>query len=135
MRRAFLLARRRLVSSIPVLLIVIVGTFFLLEAAPGDAVDAYLLSIGGGDPALVQSLRESYGLDQSVFARLWLYVTALFRLDLGWSVLFGRPILDVIVERLPNTLWLMGRRSRMTSRIGRPKTTDQPRSRRKSAAT
>ena len=77
MRRAFLLARRRLVSSIPVLLIVIVGTFFLLEAAPGDAVDAYLLSIGGGDPALVQSLRESYGLDQSVFARLWLYVTAL----------------------------------------------------------
>ena len=37
MRRAFLLARRRLVSSIPVLLIVIAGTFFLLEAAPGDA--------------------------------------------------------------------------------------------------
>lgn len=90
------------------LLIVIAGTFFLLEAAPGDAVDAYLLTIGGGDLALVQSLRESYGLDQSVFARLWLYVTALVRLDLGWSVVFGRPILDVIVERLPNTLWLMG---------------------------
>lgn len=108
MKRAFLLARRRLVSSIPVLLIVIAGTFFLLEAAPGDAVDAYLLSIGGGDQALVHSLRESYGLDQSVFPRLWLYVTALFRLDLGWSVVFGRPILDVILERLPNTLWLMG---------------------------
>ena len=86
MKRAFLLLRRRLISSIPVLLIVVVGTFFLLEAAPGDAVDAYLLSIGGGDPALVQSLRESYGLDQSAFARLWLYVTALARLDLGWSV-------------------------------------------------
>ena len=59
------------------LLIVIVGTFFLLEAAPGDAVDAYLLSIGGGDATLVQSLRESYGLDQSPLARLWLYLTAL----------------------------------------------------------
>jgi peptide/nickel transport system permease protein len=91
-----------------VLLIVIVGTFLLLEAAPGDAADAYLLSIGGGDPALVQSLRESYGLDQSAFARLWLYLTALARLDFGWSVVFGRPILDVIIERLPNTLWLMG---------------------------
>ena len=108
MRRAFLLLRRRLISSIPVLLIVVVGTFLLLEAAPGDAVDAYLLSIGGGDPALVQSLRESYGLDQSAFARLWLYLTALARLDFGWSVVFGRPILDVILERLPNTLWLMG---------------------------
>ena len=77
MSRALLLLRRRLISSIPVLLIVIVGTFFLLEAAPGDAVDAYLLSIGGGDPALVQSLRESYGLDQSALARLWLYLTSL----------------------------------------------------------
>jgi peptide/nickel transport system permease protein len=108
LRRAFLLVRRRLISSIPVLLIVIAGTFLLLEAAPGDAVDAYLLSIGGGDPVLVQSLRESYGLDQSIPARLWLYVTALARLDLGWSVVFDRPILDIILERLPNTLWLMG---------------------------
>ncbi|TKT74667.1 ABC transporter permease [Aquamicrobium sp. LC103] len=108
MQRAFHLLRRRLISSIPVLLIVIVGTFLLLEAAPGDAVDAYVLSIGGGDPALVQSLRASYGLDQSLGARLWLYLTSLARLDLGWSVTFGRPILDVILERLPNTIWLMG---------------------------
>ncbi|MBU0585809.1 MAG: ABC transporter permease [Alphaproteobacteria bacterium] len=108
MKRAFLLLRRRAISSIPVLLIVVVGTFFLLELAPGDAVDAYLLSIGGGDAALMESLRASYGLDQSALARLWLYLTALARLDLGWSVTFGRPIADIILERLPNTLWLMG---------------------------
>jgi peptide/nickel transport system permease protein len=107
-RRAFLLLRRRLITSIPVLLIVVIGTFFLLEAAPGDAVDAYLLSIGGGDPALVAGLRESYGLDRSAWARLAAYLMALLRLDLGWSVLFGRPILDVVLERLPATLWLMG---------------------------
>src|SRR5690606_10245433 len=88
LKRALLLVRRRTISSIPVLLIVIVGAFLLLEAAPGDAVDAYLLSIGGGDPSLVQSLRESYGLDRSSLSRLWLYVGALFRLDLGWSVIF-----------------------------------------------
>ncbi len=108
LRRAFLLLRRRLVTSIPVLLIVVVGTFFLLEAAPGDAVDAYVLSMGGGDPALLAELRESYGLDRSALARLGAYLMALLRLDLGWSVLFGRPILDVVLERLPATLWLMG---------------------------
>ncbi len=108
MRRAFLLLKRRLVTSIPVLLIVVVGTFLLLEAAPGDAVDAYVLSMGGGDPALLAELRESYGLDRSVLARLGAYLMALLRLDLGWSVLFGRPILDVVLERLPATLWLMG---------------------------
>jgi len=108
MKRALRLLRRRLVSSIPVLLIVIVGTFFLLELAPGDAVDAYLVTIGGGDPALVQALRESYGLDQSALVRLWVYLTSLAHLDLGWSVQFGRPIRDLILERLPNTMWLMG---------------------------
>ncbi len=118
MRRAFLLLRRRAISSIPVLLIVIVGTFFLLELAPGDAVDAYLLSIGGGDPALVQSLRESYGLDQSALSRLWLYMTALLRLDLGWSVAFDRPITDLILERLPNTLWLMGSATALSFGLG-----------------
>ena len=100
------------------LLIVVAGTFLLLEAAPGDAVDAYLVTIGGGDPALAQSLRESYGLDQSVLARLWLYVSALVRLDLGWSVVFGRPVLDVILERLPNTLWLMGSATALSFGLG-----------------
>ena len=110
--------RRRAITSIPVLAIVVVGAFLLLEAAPGDAVDAYLLSIGGGDPALVQALRESYGLDQSIWARLWLYLSSLVRGDLGWSVALGRPVLDVILERLPNTLWLMGSATALAFGIG-----------------
>jgi peptide/nickel transport system permease protein len=107
-KRALRLLRRRVVGSIPVLLLVVVGTFFLLEAAPGDAVDAYLVSAGGGDAALVQGLRASWGLDQSPIARLGLYLWSLDHFDLGWSVAFGRPIRDVIFERLPNTLLLMG---------------------------
>ena len=110
--------RRRAITSIPVLAIVVVGAFLLLEAAPGDAVDAYLLSIGGGDPALVQALRESYGLDQSIWARLWLYLSSLLRGDLGWSLALGRPVLDVILERLPNTLWLMGSATALAFGIG-----------------
>lgn len=108
MSRALRLIRRRLLSSIPVLLIVVILTFLLLEMAPGDAVDAYLLSIGGGDASVAESLRRAYGLDQSLLARLWLYLTALARFDLGWSVAFERPVLKLIAERLPNTLALMG---------------------------
>lgn len=108
MKRCLRLIRRRLLASVPVLLIVAILTFLLLETAPGDAVDAYLLSIGGGDVSVAESLRKAYGLDQSTTARLWLYLTALTRLDLGWSVAFERPVLSLIVERLPNTLALMG---------------------------
>ncbi|GAA4522516.1 ABC transporter permease [Chelativorans composti] len=108
MKNALKLIGRRAISSIPVLLIVVIGTFFLLELAPGDAVDAYIVSIGGGDAALTEQLRQTYGLDQSPLNRLWLYLTSLLRFDLGWSVGFNRPIIDLILERLPNTFYLMG---------------------------
>ncbi|WP_242224770.1 ABC transporter permease [Shinella zoogloeoides] len=118
MNRTLRLLRRRVFGSIPVLLIVVVLTFLLLEAAAGDAVDAYLLSIGGGDATIAQSLRVSYGLDQSMAARLWLYLTSLARLDLGWSVAFDRPVRDLILERLPNTLLLMGSATALSFAIG-----------------
>nr|WP_283949987.1 ABC transporter permease [Agrobacterium tumefaciens] len=100
--------KRRAVSAIPVLLIVLVFTFVLLENASGDAVDAYLVSIGGGDAGLRDVLREQYGLNGSVLARFWLYASSVLRFDLGWSLAFDRPVLRLILERLPNTLLLMG---------------------------
>ncbi len=107
MNRAIVLVRRRLLGAVPVLAIVVIGTFALLESAPGDAVDAYLGTMGG-DRGLVDQLRRDWGLDQGPLQRLGLYLAALARLDLGWSVAFSRPVLDVILERLPNTLLLMG---------------------------
>jgi len=107
-RRTATLLRRRALSAIPVLLIVLIFTFVLLENASGDAVDAYLVSIGGGDAGLRDALREQYGLNGSMLARFWLYASSVLRLDLGWSLAFDRPVLGLILERLPNTLLLMG---------------------------
>ncbi|MEI9408174.1 ABC transporter permease [Mesorhizobium salmacidum] len=106
MTRALVLLRRRFVGSIFVLLIVVIGTFLLLEAAPGDAVDAYIVSTGG-DAGMIELLRHRWGLDQSELTRLANYLWALLHLDLGQSVTFSRPIRDVILERLPATLILM----------------------------
>ncbi|MBZ9977447.1 ABC transporter permease [Mesorhizobium sp. BR-1-1-10] len=106
MNRALVLLRRRLVGSIFVLLIVVIGTFLLLEAAPGDAVDAYIVSTGG-DAGMIELLRHRWGLDQSELTRLANYLWALLHLDLGQSVTFSRPIRDVTLERLPTTLILM----------------------------
>ena len=117
MRRALILLRRRLIGAVPVLLLVIIGTFFLLEAAGGDAVDAYIVSTGG-DAGLIEALRQRWGLDQSALTRLANYLWALAHLDLGWSVTFSRPILDVIRERLPNTLLLMGSATALSFSLG-----------------
>ncbi|CAH2406195.1 ABC transporter permease [Mesorhizobium ventifaucium] len=117
MTRALLLLRRRLVGSVFVLLIVVIGTFLLLEAAPGDAVDAYIASTGG-DAGMIELLRHRWGLDQSALTRLATYLWALLHLDLGQSVTFSRPIRDVILERLPNTLLLMGSATALSFGLG-----------------
>ena len=118
MNRALRLVRRRLITAIPVIGLVIIGAFLLLEAAPGDAVDAYILSLGGADANMVAELRAAWGLDQSPWARLLAYLAALARGDLGWSVSFSRPILDIILERLPNTLLLMSASTALSFMLG-----------------
>jgi len=105
--RAFVLARRRLAQALPVILLVLVGNFLLLKLAPGDAVDAYIAAIGGGDAGLVAKLRADYGLDQPAIVQLGLYLWKILRLDLGQSLSLGQPVLTLILERLPNTLLLM----------------------------
>jgi peptide/nickel transport system permease protein len=117
LNRALLLIRRRLIGAVPVLLTVVVGTFLLLEAAPGDAVDAYSVSFGG-DAGTIEALRQRWGLDRSPLTRLATYLWALLHLDLGHSVTFSRPILDVILERLPNTLLLMGSATALSFGLG-----------------
>ncbi len=107
-RRPLALMRRRLIGVVPVFALVVLGAFALLESAPGDAVDAYLAGIGGGDAAQMAALRAEWGLDQGPLPRFLAYAAALLRLDLGWSTAFGRPVLDVVLARLPNTLLLMG---------------------------
>ncbi len=99
---------RRLASIIPVLGLVLAGGFLLLEAAPGDAVDAYVAQMGGADAQQAEALRQAWGLDQGPLPRFIAYVRALFSGDFGWSTAFQKPVLDIILERLPATLLLMG---------------------------
>ena len=109
---------RRLIHAIPVVLIVAVGVFFILEVAPGDAVDAYLGGLGGGDLALAEQLRQQWGLDQSVLVRFLAYMQSVVTLDLGRSVTVGAPVTEAILNRLPTTLLLMGSAILMSAVLG-----------------
>lgn len=98
---------RRILQAVPVLALVAVGVFGLLELAEGDAVDAYLAGIGAGDAGLAAELRERYGIGEGPGARFLTYATRLAQLDLGHSIAFSRDVSAVILERLPNTLLMM----------------------------
>ncbi|MGP1395887.1 MAG: ABC transporter permease [Inquilinaceae bacterium] len=109
---------RRAVQAVPVLALVAVGIFGLLELAEGDAVDAYLAGIGAGDAGFAADLRERYGLGDTVGTRFLTYLVRLAGFDLGYSVAFSRDVGAVILERLPNTLLMMVSAILLSSSMG-----------------
>lgn len=101
----FLMAR--LVKAVLVILGVVVVNFFLIRMAPGDPATVLAGQAGASDPAYVERLRESFGLDQPVLTQLGIYLKGVVKLDLGYSYRNNVPVLDLIVERLPATFLLM----------------------------
>ncbi|MDP5348756.1 MAG: ABC transporter permease [Paracoccaceae bacterium] len=91
-----------------VIVLVITGTFLLVRSAPGDAAEFIAGEAASGDPAFIAQLRVQMGLDKPMIVQLGLYLRDVASLDLGMSYREGRPVLDIILERLPNTLILAG---------------------------
>lgn len=98
---------RRILQAAPVVLFIMVGSFLLINLAPGDAVDALVGDMGGADPAFVERLRQEYGLDQSLPVQLWRYLVKLAQFDLGWSYVYEQPVTTVLMSRLWVTMLLM----------------------------
>ncbi|MCX2698116.1 ABC transporter permease [Ochrobactrum chromiisoli] len=100
-------ALRRILQAIPVILLIMIGSFLIIKLAPGDTVDALVGDMGGADPQLVANLRTEYGLDQAVWMQLGLYMSKIAQLDFGWSYVYELPVWDVLMSRLVPTLLLM----------------------------
>ncbi len=114
---------RRLVLSIPTLLFIALVIFLLLELAPGDPMAQVPLSVP--DEVKAQ-MREALGLDQPSHIRfgkwLWqffvvepsVWIDATFGSDIAgdkhrvisWQT--RSPVMDIVVQRLPQTLWVVG---------------------------
>ncbi len=101
------LTLRRLITTIPALVIILITLFLLLQLAPGDTVDALLAQIGGAESSVIDEMRHYYELDQSTSSRLLNYLWRLVHLDLGQSAIYNKPVSHMILERLPATLLLM----------------------------
>ncbi len=96
----------RLVKTVLVTIAVVVLSFFLIRLAPGDAATVMAGQSGYADEAFMKSLRAEYGLDKPLPVQLARYLGAVAHGDLGTSYVRRQPVLDVILERLPNTLLL-----------------------------
>lgn len=95
---------RRTLASIPSILGVIIVTFLLTRALPGDPA-AYFAGPAATQEAIDQ-IRESLGLNRSLPEQFVIYVGELLRGDLGQSLTTGQTVLSDLLTRLPASLEL-----------------------------
>lgn len=98
---------RRLAVFPLVMLGVSIFVFVAIRLVPGDAITAMLGTEGGMlTPAQREALTAYFGLDQNWVVQYFRWLGGLLRGDLGISVTYGQPVLDLILERFPLTLQL-----------------------------
>lgn len=99
---------RRALLVIPLLIGLTILMFALVHLAPGDPVRAFI-SEPNVDPAFIEQARHNLGLDQPLPVQYAKYMNRLLHGDLGTAYTFNsKPVLSLIVSRLPATVALQG---------------------------
>ncbi|MBI3979699.1 MAG: ABC transporter permease [Chloroflexi bacterium] len=97
---------RRLFQAVPLLIGVSLIGFTILHTAPGGPLAMYALN-----PAItaadIQRIKQQLGLDQPIHIQYFTWASAMARGDWGSSYRDGRPVRDIILDRVPATLQLV----------------------------
>jgi peptide/nickel transport system permease protein len=96
----------RLLQTIPLVFVVILVNFLLIHTAPGDPAEVL-----GGQYATadqIQFIRHYYGLDKPLLQQFLQYLWLVIHGNLGTSIVYNQPVLNVIADRIGPTLLLMG---------------------------
>ena len=97
---------RRIIIAIPQLLAVSLLVFLLAEFMPGDALSGLFVIDGTMDPDRIHELRVAAGMYDPMWERYVNWLSDIIRLDFGSSLTHRRPVIELIGERLRNTLLL-----------------------------
>ncbi len=99
---------RRLIIFVPMLIIVSILAFVVMQLAPSNYVETYvkMIELRGGtlDKAQIRALYVKYGLDLPLYRQYFVWIGNYFRGDMGFSFTYNRPVTEVIGERLPRTM-------------------------------
>jgi peptide/nickel transport system permease protein len=109
---------RRLLSAVPVVLLVTLISFLIMQLVPGDP--ALVIAGLGATPQEVERVREQLGLNRPAHERLLGWYRGMLRGDLGDSLLLGRSVTRAVWERVPVTLSLSLYALALTLAIGLP---------------
>ncbi|WP_119420618.1 ABC transporter permease [Desertibaculum subflavum] len=95
---------RRLIATIPVMVVVALFVFFLLHLTPGDP--AAVIAGDDASPAEIEGVRRKLGLDLPIWQQFGIYAWNLLQGDLGTSIFSNLPVLTLVKQRLEPTIVL-----------------------------
>ena len=116
-------AVRRLILSIPTLLFISFVIFMLLQLAPGDPMAQVPLTV---PPEVKEKMRQALGLGEPPLVQYWKWIVQVFWIEpqVVFDYVFGTnlsegklrviswqtrsPVMDIIIQRIPQTLWVVG---------------------------
>ena len=101
-----LLILRRLIATIPVLLLVSAGVFALIHLTPGDPIDAMMAE--SVDDSVKRQLRSDLGLDRPLYLQYATWMGRLLQGDLGHSIRNREPVIENVGRRIKPSLQLAG---------------------------
>ena len=101
-----LLILRRLLATIPVLLLVTGGVFALIHLTPGDPIDAMMAE--SVDDSVKRELRRDLGLDRPLYLQYATWMGRLLQGDLGRSIRNREPVIENVGRRIKPSLQLAG---------------------------
>ncbi len=98
---------KRLLTSLPTLIVISIIVFTILAIAPGDPLGEF-----ASNPAITaeirDNIRKSLGLDQPVHIRYIKWLWSFLKGDMGYSFTSRSPVFDLLSQRLSTTLWVVG---------------------------
>jgi peptide/nickel transport system permease protein len=98
------LVLRRLLATIPVLVLVTAGVFALIHLTPGDPIDVMMAE--SVDDSVKANLRRELGLDRPLYIQYAAWMGRLLRGDLGRSIRNGEPVIENVSRRIRPSLQL-----------------------------
>jgi peptide/nickel transport system permease protein len=107
---------KRLVYAAIILFFILSFNFLIFRVMPGNPVGT--LQSPNMTPEMKQLVAEQYGLDKPLKDQYFIYIKNLLKFEFGYSFQTRRPVKDEILERLPNTLLLLGTSTLLSMILG-----------------
>lgn len=96
---------RRIIGMIPIIFLISVVVFSLAKLMPGDALSGKIDPLNS-DPAYIEDMREKMGLNDPIHIQYLRWMNGVVKGDFGDSFVHKQKVMELVGERLPNTIIL-----------------------------